>query len=211
MRIWSHGGRRTFEGQFTLTCLSEFLFLWETIQDKLVVHLDLLILRSERLPMTTQISKLAQHLHVLVDLLIALIDLRIFDSDNFICVREEVLSSLEIQRSFVELVLKLASSFRLLFESELMLLNIALELKNSLFSVFKVSLFLIHFFNEFIVLGLVDPQQILLMTSLPLLLFELPLLVINALVRSVKLNSESFHLFIFLIDLLQKTIILLFE
>lgn len=81
--------------------------------------------------------------------------------------------------------MELPSSFRLLFEPELMLLDIALQLLNCLLSILKVSLFLIHFLNKLIVLGPIDSQQILLMSPLLLLLLQLPLLVVDTLVRRV--------------------------
>lgn len=92
---------------------------------------------------------------------------------------------MKVQRRFIKLILKFAGPFRLLFESKLLLLDIALELKDGLLSVLEVCLLLIHFLDKLIVLGLVDPQQVLLMSSLPLLLLELPLLVINRLVRGI--------------------------
>lgn len=66
-----------------------------------------------------------------------------------------------------------------------MLLDIALQLLNCLLSILKVSLFLIHFLNKLIILGPIDSQQILLMGPLLLLLLQLPLLVVDTLVRRV--------------------------
>ena len=71
------------------------------------------------------------------------------------------------------------------FESKLLLLDIALELKDGLLSVLEIRLLLIHFFDKLIVLGLIHPEQILLVSSLPLLLLQLPLLVINRFVGGI--------------------------
>lgn len=211
LRVWGCGLGEGLKSQISLR-VGAILLFGKTIEHECVVDLKLVIewhLRESRL--SFQVAQLFEHLLIRIYLLVVLIDLSIFDPHNLVSIRKKVLSSLEAQGAFIEFVLELTSSLRLLLEPELMLLDIAFELLDGLLGIFEVCLFRIHFFNELVILGLVDSQQILLMSSLLLFLLQLPLFVVDALIRGINLNSKPLDFLILLFELLLESSFLIFE